>query len=161
MIKLLFYAFTTIREGRHWRTDPKEFDRLDALGLIEWSSKGNPRIIKYADEHKGKKIQDVWEYKDPQYPLYPTEKNLEMLEMIVNQSSKSGSYVMDCFAGSGSTLLAAAKNGRKFIGMDNSDVSIDIIRKRLNNEFVFIENEDWFYGKRYYLFNVYSSWWIS
>ena len=36
--------------GRHWRTNPAEFDRLDSLGLIEWSSKGNPRIKKYADD---------------------------------------------------------------------------------------------------------------
>ena len=90
-------------EGRLWRTDPAEFDRLDSLGLIEWSSKGNPRIKKYADEHQGKKIQDIWEYKDPQYPLYPTEKNLEMLELIVKQSSNIGGIVMDCFSGSGST----------------------------------------------------------
>ena len=120
-------------EGRHWRTDPAEFDRLDSLGLIEWSSKGNPRIKKFADEHQGKKIQDIWEYKDPQYPLYPTEKNLEMLELIVKQSSKENGYVMDCFAGSGSTLLAAVKNNRKFIGMDKSEVSIETIRKRLSN----------------------------
>lgn len=118
-------------KGRHWRTDPNEFDRLDAMGLIEWSSTGNPRIKKYADEHKGKKIQDVWEYKDPQYPLYPTEKNLDMLELIIQQSSNEGSYVMDCFAGSGSTLLAAATNNRKFIGIDKSNVAMTVIKNRL------------------------------
>ena len=127
-------------EGRHWRTNPTEFDRLDSLGLIEWSSKGNPRIKKYADEHNGKKIQDIWEFKDPQYPLYPTEKNLEMLELIVKQSSNEGGIVMDCFSGSGSTLLAAIKNNRKFIGMDKSEVSIEVIKKRLNKcDFEYID----------------------
>lgn len=119
--------------GRHWRTDPSEFDRLDSLGLIEWSSTGNPRIKKYADEHQGKKMQDIWEFKDPQYPVYPTEKNLEMLERIVMQSSSEGSFVMDCFAGSGSTLFAAYKNGRKFIGIDESEFSIEVIKKRFQN----------------------------
>ena len=117
--------------GRHWRTDPRELDRLDKLGLIEWSKNGVPRIKKFADEHKGKKIQDIWNYIDPAYPLYPTEKNLKMLEMIVEQSSDKESIVLDCFAGSGSTLLAAQNLGRKWIGIDQSDVSYSVISKRL------------------------------
>ncbi len=118
--------------GRHWRTSPEEFDRMDKLGLIEWSKTGNPRIKKYADEHKGKKIQDIWKYKDPQTPKYPTQKNLEMLELIIKQSSREDSIIMDCFAGSGTTLLAAAKLGRNFIGIDSSEIAIDVIKKRLN-----------------------------
>lgn len=117
-------------EGRHWRTNPSEFDRLDELGLIEWSSTGNPRIKKYADEHKGKKIQDIWYYKDPQNPIYPTEKNIEMLKLIVQQSSREGSIVLDCFCGSGTTLVAAEELGRKWIGVDSSEVAINTIKKR-------------------------------
>lgn len=129
--------------GRHWRTDPREFDRLDALGLIEWSSTGNPRLKKYADEHRGKKIQDIWKFKDPQYPIYPTEKNLDMLELIIKQSSKKQSLVMDCFAGSGTTMVAASKNDRRFIGIDNSDISIEIMRNRLENtNYQFVELTD-------------------
>lgn len=118
--------------GRHWRTSPEEFDKMDKLGLIEWSKTGNPRIKKYADEHKGKKIQDIWKYKDPQTPIYPTQKNLEMLKLIIKQSSRENSIIMDCFAGSGTTLLAAAKLGRKFIGIDSSKVAIEVITNRLN-----------------------------
>lgn len=127
-------------EGRHWRTNPEEFDKMDKLGHIEWSKTGNPRIKKYSDEHKGKKIQDIWKYKDPQSPIYPTQKNIDMLELIISQSSAKDSIVMDCFAGSGTTLLAAAKLGRKFIGIDSSEVAIDIIKKRLEDnhiDFVF------------------------
>lgn len=116
--------------GRHWRTDPNELDKLDKLGLIEWSKNGVPRIKKFADEHKGKKIQDIWNYIDPAYPLYPTEKNQKMLEMIVEQSSSNDSIVLDCFAGSGSTLLAAQNLGRKWVGIDQSDVSLKVIKKR-------------------------------
>ena len=118
--------------GRHWRTTPAEFDKMDNLGLIEWSKTGNPRIKRYADEHTGKKIQDVWEYKDPQNPSYPTQKNDEMIELIIEQSSRENSVVMDCFAGGGTTLLAAAKLGRQFIGIDSSDIAINVIEKRLN-----------------------------
>ena len=118
----------SVPKGRHWRTNPEEFDKMDAEGLIEWSSTGNPRIKKYADEHMGKKIQDIWRFKDPQNPKYPTEKNSKMLEQIVLQSSKKNDYVLDCFAGSGTTLKAANKLERKWIGVDSSNVSIDIIK---------------------------------
>lgn len=63
---------------------------------------------------------------------YPTQKNLEMLELIIKQSSRENSIIMDCFAGSGTTLVAAAKLGRKFIGIDSSDVAINVIKSRLS-----------------------------
>lgn len=128
--------------GRHWRTDPKEFDRLDENGDIEWSSTGNPRIKKYADEHKGKKIQDIWRFKDPQKPIYPTEKNKEMLKRIIMQSSKENSIVLDCFAGSGTTLECAQSLGRKWIGVDNSEIAIEKIKTRDLGEYQFIDITD-------------------
>ena len=131
-------------KGRHWRTDPAELEKMDAAGLIEWSKTGNPRIKKYADEHKGKKIQDIWDYRDPAYPLYPTEKNQDMLKMIVRQSSNENSLVMDCFAGSGSTLLAAQNTGRRWLGIDQSEVSAGVVKDRFSTieyEFVQLSNE--------------------
>lgn len=117
-------------KGRHWRCNPEKFDELDKLGLIKWSKTGNPRMKKYSFEHKGKKIQDIWNYKDPQYPVYPTEKNIKMLDMIVKMSSLKESIIMDCFAGSGSMLLAAEMNNRTFIGMDKSLLSLNTIKNR-------------------------------
>lgn len=105
-------------KGRHWRTDVETLQQWDREGLIEWSSAGNPRKIIYADERKGKRIQDIWDYKDPQYPDYPTEKNMELIERIAQTSSDEGSLVLDCFCGSGTTLVAAQNNGRKWIGVD-------------------------------------------
>ena len=126
--------------GRHWRTDPSELDKLDELGLIEWSKNGVPRLKKFADEHTGKKLQDVWTYIDPAYPLYPTEKNLSMLEMIVAQSSRPDSIVLDCFAGSGSTLLAAANLNRQWIGIDQSVHAIKVIKERFKgHDYQFID----------------------
>lgn len=130
-------------KGRHWRTSPKELDRLDSAGLIEWSKNGVPRIKKYADEHSGKKIQDVWHYIDPARPVYPTEKNPDMLEMIIKQSSNKDSLIMDCFAGSGSTLFAAEKNGRHWVGIDQSNFSVKVIKTRLQrSSYNFIELSD-------------------
>ncbi|MCU0728117.1 MAG: site-specific DNA-methyltransferase [Planctomycetes bacterium] len=121
-------------QGRHWRCDPKELDALDAAGRIEWSRNGVPRRILYADEaeKRGKRVQDVWEFKDPPYPSYPTEKNFEMLERIVAASSNPGDLVLDCFCGSGTALLAAQKLGRRWIGIDASPAAIEAAQKRLD-----------------------------
>ena len=121
--------------GRHWRSSPEELDKLDSAGLIEWSKTGNPRRIIYADEKidKGKKMQDVWNFKDPQYPLYPTEKNLDMLKSIINASSYQDSILMDCFSGSGTTLIAAEELHRKWIGIDQSEVAIRVSEDKIMN----------------------------
>lgn len=122
-------------KGRHWRCPPKELEKLDKLGLIEWSSTGNPRKKIYADEiiKKGKKRQNIWEFKDPPYPTYPTEKNLEMLKIIIKASSNPNDIVLDCFAGSGTTLVAAEETGRRWIGIDNSKLAMEVSQKRLTS----------------------------
>ena len=117
--------------GRHWRYPPEKLEELDAQGLIAWSSTGNPRKIIYADDSSGKLPQDVWVYKDPQRPSYPTQKNASMLERIIRTSSEPGDTVLDCYAGSGSTLLEAARLGRRFIGMDNAPAAWDVAERRL------------------------------
>jgi len=119
--------------GRHWRTDPVILEEWDKQGLIEWSASGVPRKKIYLDEKKGKKMQDIWEFKDPQYPQYPTEKSLDLLKFIIEASSKEGSLVLDCFCGSGTTLVAAQILGRNWIGIDKSEQAIKVAKKRLNN----------------------------
>ena len=120
-------------KGRHWRYARKELTRLDQEGLIEWSKSGNPRKIILACEHKGAKIQDIWEFKDKgmSYSDYPTQKNCNMLKRIIRTSSNEGGIVMDCFAGAGGTLVVADQLKRKWLGIDNSFQSYKIIRKIL------------------------------
>jgi len=118
-------------KGRHWRTDVETLEQWDKDGLIEWSPTGNPRKIIFADEREGKRIQDIWEYKDPQYPTYPTEKNSDLLDLIVLTSSNPGSTVLDCFCGSGTTLKSAQINNRKWIGIDKSEKAIEAAIKKL------------------------------
>lgn len=131
--------------GRHWRSAPDELERLDALGLIEWSATGNPRKIVYAAAAvaAGKKLQDVWVVKDPQYPEYPTQKPIELLEIIIKASSNPGDTVLDFFCGSGTTLAAAEKLGRHWIGIDQSHEAVECTRWRLLGcEYVFGELHD-------------------
>ena len=117
--------------GRHWRYPPEKLEELDEEGLIAWSSTGNPRKINYAEHAAGKLPQDVWCYKDPQRPAYPTQKNARMLERIILTSSEPGNTVMDCYAGSGAALVQAARLGRQFIGMDDSEAAQRVVEKRL------------------------------
>ena len=60
-------------------------------------------------------------------------KIIDMLKMIVEASSNKGDIVMDCFAGSGTTLGAAFDLGRQWIGVDNSLESLRAILKRFVN----------------------------
>lgn len=117
-------------EGRHWRCSPAELDELDLKGEIEWSKTGNPRRKIFAADKEDKKKQDIWNYKDPFSPVYPTEKNSEMLRDIILASSSSNSIVFDAFCGSGSTLKAAHDTGRKFIGIDKSPEAIKVAESR-------------------------------
>ena len=66
---------------------------------------------------------------DPAY--YPTEKPVELLELLIDQSSEPGDLVLDPFAGSGSTLVAAKQQGRRFWGCDIQAESIALARQRL------------------------------
>ncbi len=123
-------------KGRHWRYSREVLTDLDNRGLIEWSETGNPRKIVLASEHKGFKVQDVWEFKDKglSYVDYPTQKNENLLERIILNSSNESSIVLDCFCGSGSTLKSAFRLNRKFIGIDNSAHSLDVVRKTFKRD---------------------------
>ena len=117
---------------RHWRSAPIILEKLDEDGLIEWSKNGVPRKKIYLDEKEWKKRQDIWEFKDTQYPDYPTEKNLDLIKTIIGASSNPGDLVLDCFCGSGTTLVGAKLLGRRWIGIDESKYAIEISEKRLN-----------------------------
>lgn len=119
--------------GRHWRCATSELELLDAQGLIEWSSTGNPRKIIYAEERGGRLMQDIWDFRDKPYPSYPTEKNIDLLKTLISASSNPGDLVLDCFCGSGSTLAAAHELGRRAIGLDQSEVAIKVTSRRWND----------------------------
>ena len=62
---------------------------------------------------------------------YPTQKPLKILERIVQVHSNEGDIVLDCFAGSGTAGVAAIKNNRKAILMDENPVAVAIIKGRI------------------------------
>ncbi len=121
-------------KGRHWMFKSDKLEQLYKDGLIDWSKTGNPRQIIYADEKRkiGKKLQDIWNYKDPQYPEYPTQKNKKLIDLIISTSSNENDLIMDCFAGSGTTIFSASRLNRNWIGIEKSEEAIKIIINRLS-----------------------------
>lgn len=125
--------------GKHWQFPPATLDEMDARGDIYWSKNGNPRRKVYLDENPGVSVQDIWlDYRDAHNQMvhisgYPTEKNINLLRRIIEASSNPGDIVLDCFAGSGTTLVAADMLGRQWIGVDNSPEAQRTILDRFAN----------------------------
>ena len=125
--------------GKHWQYQPATLDEMDARGEIYWSPTGNPRRKVYLDNSEGIPLQDIWlDVRDAHNQNihitgYPTEKPSELLRRIVQASSNSGDLVLDCFAGSGTTLAAASELERQWIGVDNSPEAIKTILRRFES----------------------------
>ena len=112
--------------GKHWQYIPTRLDKLDWQGDIHWSRNGNPRRKVYWTVGKKTALTDYWDkYRDAHHQSvkitgYPTEKNLEMLKVIVGASSEPDDLVVDPFCGSATTLHAARDLGRRYLGIDAS-----------------------------------------
>ena len=122
--------------GKHWQFAPQTLDEMDARGEIYWSATGNPRRKIYLDSSSGIPVQDIWlEFRDAhnqniEITGYPTEKNRDLLSRIIRASSNPDDLVLDCFAGSGTTLSVASEFGRRWIGIDNSSEAIATTLRR-------------------------------
>jgi site-specific DNA-methyltransferase (adenine-specific)/adenine-specific DNA-methyltransferase len=126
--------------GNHWKVKTSTLDELDKEGKIYWPPKGKvPRLKQYLDERKGRQLQSIWQDISPiqhasaENSNYPTQKPEALLERIVKASSNPGDIVLDCFAGSGTTLAVAEKLGRRWIGIDCGKLAIYTIQKRMLN----------------------------
>ena len=100
--------------------------------------------ILLAKEKKGVPLSDVWDIpflnpKAKERVGYPTQKPVELLERIVKISTDENDIVLDPFCGSGTTLIAAERLGRKSIGIDENPEAIELCSKR-QKEFVKTES---------------------
>jgi len=130
-------------KGRHWAYPPKVLDELDAKQRIHWPAKagGMPRLKQYPEDLPGVPLQDVWTDIRPLHNLaaerlgYPTQKPEALLERIIQASSDERDTVLDPFCGCGTTIAAAQKLNRHWIGIDITYLSITLIRSRLTDTF--------------------------
>jgi len=99
------------------------------------------KYIKRVKENKGVLMHDVWEDINFIPPTskerlgYPTQKPLALLERIIKASSKKGDWVLDPFCGCGTTVAAAEKLQRNWVGIDITTLAINLIKKRLKDHF--------------------------
>ena len=127
----------------HWRYPPARLDELDAKGMIHWGrgGKGMPRLKRYLVSGQGVPIQDLWTDIPPinsqaaERLGYPTQKPLAMMERIISASSNKGDIVLDPFCGCGTTVNAAQRLDRQWIGIDITFIAIDLIEKRLRHAY--------------------------
>jgi DNA modification methylase len=113
--------------AKGWSCPEETMRRRDVEGRLIFPSKssGIIRYKRYLRESDGIQIQDLWLDLQPvARPKYPTEKPETLLERVIVASSNEGDLVLDCFAGSGSTLRTAERLGRRWIGVDCGKLSI-------------------------------------
>ena len=103
------------------------------------SAGGNRRI--YLDENKGNAIGTLWVSKDLQLGQsskertgYPTQKPLALLDRIIKASSNEGEVVFDPFCGCATTLVAADRLQRDWIGVDISAKAAELVVERISDD---------------------------
>jgi len=130
--------------GHHkvWRWTQDRMKAAYDAGLIVQPSKGAiPRLKRYLDEQRGIPLDDVWVDIPPLNSQaaerlgYPTQKPLALVERIIAVSSNPGDIVLDPFCGCGTTIHAAQKLGRQWIGIDVTYLAINLIKRRLKDAF--------------------------
>jgi site-specific DNA-methyltransferase (adenine-specific) len=106
---------------------------FDAIDRIPYMA---PELVGPEKAARGKIPTDVWfitvvPTNSREKTGYPTQKPLKLLERIVRVHSSPGDLVLDFFAGSGTTGVAAANLGRRFLLIDSSPDAVAVMRKRL------------------------------
>ena len=132
-----------------WRTVREKLEELDRDDRIEWSKSGRPYLKRYLADHPGSPIKDMIADIPPisghanERMGYATQKPIALLERIVSASSNPGDVVFDPFCGCATTLEAAHKLGRRWIGVD---IAIHAIKRvaavRLRDRLALKEGED-------------------
>ena len=96
-----------------------------------------PGLVGAEKAARGKSPTDVWWHTivsptGKEKTGYPTQKPLGILERIVRVHSNPGDTVLDFFAGSGTTGVAAARNGRDYILIDQNPDACAMMQARLS-----------------------------
>ncbi|WP_207787188.1 DNA methyltransferase [Actinomycetospora cinnamomea] len=127
---------------RYWRYSQERMQEMIEADRVVQSKPGAvPERKFYLDEAKGSAIQSLWTDLISINPMaaerlgYPTQKPLSLLERIVEIGSDKGDIVLDPFAGCGTTVDAAQKLDRRWIGIDVTTIAIDLIDARLRHTY--------------------------
>ena len=127
---------------RVWRWTKERMLKAWKDGRVIMPEKGEiVREKRYLDEMPGRPITDIWSdiehlHGSQEESLgYPTQKPEALLERIIQASSNEGDLVLDPFCGCGTTIAAAQKLNRRWIGIDITCLAISLMKNRLNDMF--------------------------
>jgi len=143
----LEYEFLGVKRVWRWTKERMEEAYKDGL-VIQTSPGAVPRMKRYLDEQEGTSLDNLWidippiQSQSGERLGYPTQKPIALLERIINISSNKGDLVLDGFCGCGTTLIAAQKQKRKWIGIDISPTSCRVMADRLWKDFKLDEGKD-------------------
>jgi site-specific DNA-methyltransferase (adenine-specific) len=120
---ILWYA----KDPEHYVFNYEAIDRIPYMA---------PELVGPEKAARGKIPTDVWwmtivPTNSKEKTGYPTQKPVKLLNRIVAVHSQVGDTVLDFFAGSGTTGVAAARAGRRFILIDSSEDAVKVMRERL------------------------------
>ena len=138
----------TVTSDIGWRWNQSTFDERIAKNpyLIYWTRTGKPRYKIYADEYSGEPVGNIWT--DIPYLAsgggertgYPTQKPVALLNRIIEASSNESEVVFDPFCGCATTLVAADRLQRDWIGIDISAKAAELVIERIKDDQGLLEN---------------------
>jgi len=142
----LMYVYKGFKPpAKGWAVELSKMEQWDKEGRLIFpkNKKGRIRRKLYLDELKGKPVQNLWD--DIQMVSsqaherlgYPTQKPVALLERIIKTATDEGDIVLDPFCGCGTTLVAAQRLRRKWIGIDVSPTACKLMKRRMQKEFKF------------------------
>ena len=131
-------AYEVMGVIRHWRYSRERMAALVAEGRVVQTKPGAvPAYKRYLDEMPGVPIQDLWTDLPPigsrarERVGYPTQKPLALLDRIIRASSNPGDMVLDPFCGCATTLVAADRLDREWVGIDLSEKAAELVVQRV------------------------------
>jgi site-specific DNA-methyltransferase (adenine-specific) len=128
-----------------WRVEEAKLVEIAKKGNLGWTSAGKPYRKLRIEDDSGEPVGSLWadiSLLNPQAQErlgYPTQKPVALLERILSASSNPGDVVLDPFCGCGTTVHAAQKLGRQWIGIDVTHLAISLIERRLRDAFPAID----------------------
>ena len=103
-----------------------------------------PDLVGPEKAARGKLPTDVWWHtivptNGREKTGYPTQKPEGVLRRVLAPSSRPGDWVLDFFAGSGTTGAVAAALGRRFVLVDENPEAIEVMRRRLGDRAAYVD----------------------
>lgn len=126
-----------------WAISREKMAQWDKEGRLHFpkSPQGRIQRKRFLDEVKGRPVQNLWDdiemisSQSSERMGYPTQKPVALLERIIQASSNPGDVVLDPFCGCGTTIDAAEKLGRQWIGIDITYLATALIKSRLRETY--------------------------